>query len=278
MVKIFYLLLLLFSFGYSQQLRENDLLTQKIKSYIDAKTYNKNKAFIEIIFTPRRDYYFKDHLDSVKIIQTLKDNGLLKLFFDTPRELELRFITNGSPLFFVKIMEDTLRNIGYYRYVTTESNLNSSEFRWSISLISEYATDPLVLQNELKKSGCEIMDIQRNSGTNWVYSIDMSNGYLSVPTLLGSKELKLKRSLYPHWFDVSQVSKIEVTSSFRNSWYPYIVYYDSSLHLLKVTQKDSKRSSITLNIPQRAKYMKLSDMYTLKNVKDELVLNPDSSR
>jgi hypothetical protein len=45
-----------------------------------------------------------------------------------------------------------------------------------------------------------------------------------------------------------------------------------------VIKKDSKRSSITLNIPPRAKYMKLSDMYTLKNVKDALVLNPYSNR
>lgn len=276
MVKIFYLLVLSFSLGFGASIQNDANLTQKIKSFIDEETYNQNKAFINIIFSPASNYYFKDHLDSVRIIQTLKENGLLKLFFETPQELNLSFKTNGSPLFFVKIMEDTLRDIGYYRYVTTESNLNSSEFVWNISLTAEYATDPLVLQNELRKNGCEVVDIRRNSPASWVYNIDMNNGYLNVPTLLGSNRLKLKRSLYPHWLDVSQVRKIEITSSFRNSWYPYIAYYDSSLHLLKVIKKDRKRTTITLHIPARAKYMKLSDMYTLKNVKDALVLNPSN--
>lgn len=276
MVKTFFLLLLSFSFGVAASPKNDDALTQKIKSFIDVKTYNQNKAFINIIFSPKSDYYFKDHLDSVKIIQTLKENGLLKLFFKTPQELQLSFKTNGSPLFFVKIMEDTLRDIGYYRYVTTESTLNSSEFVWNIALTSEYATDPFVLQNELRRNGCEVVDIQRNSPTSWVYNIDMSDGYLDVPTLLSSNRMKLKRSLYPHWLDVSQIRKIVITSSFRNSWYPYIAYYDSSLHLLKVIKKDRKRTTITLHVPPRAKYMKLSDLYTLKNVKDALVLDPSN--
>ena len=66
----------------------------------------------------------------------------------------LNFETNGAALFFVKIMGDTLRNIGYYRYVTQESNLQSKRFKWTISLNSEYATDPIILQRELLKSGC----------------------------------------------------------------------------------------------------------------------------
>lgn len=278
MVKVFFTLLLLFTFAFSSEKYEEDLLTLKIKTFIDSSVYESNRAYIDIIFSPKSDYYTKDRIDSVKIVTTLKENGLLNLFFKKPRELKLSFKTSGSPLFFVKIMGDTLRNIGYYRYVTRESNLNSSEFIWSISLKSEYATDPLILQRELQKSGCTVVDLQRNSPTDWSYTIDMRDGHLSLDSLKAGKKNILKRSLYAHWLNISKIKKLAIRSSSRNSWYPYIAYYDSSLHLLKVIKKDKKTRKITLNIPRYAEYIKISDIYTLKNIKDELVLDPIGSR
>jgi len=203
---------------------------------------------------------------------------VLNLFFNKPSELKLSFKTSGSPIFFVKIMGDTLRNIGYYQYVTKESNLDSSEFNWKITLISEYATDPLILQRELKKSGCNIIDIQRNSPTDWSYIIDVSHGYLNIQTLQSAQTVQLKRSLYAHWLDVSQIDKLKISSSKRNDWYPYLAYFDNSLHLLEVFKSDQKTLQTTVNIPENAKYMKLSDLYTLKNIKDTLILNPIGSR
>jgi len=253
-------------------------LTQKIKKLIDKSVYDKNEAYINIILSPKSDYIIGNRVDSVKVIAILKENGLLNLFFKKPSELKLSFKTSGSPLFFVKIMGDTLRNIGYYQYVTKESNLNSSEFSWKITLNSEYATDPLILQRELKKSGCNIVDVQRNSSTDWSYSIDMSNGYLNIKILQALEEVQLKRSLYAHWLDVSKVNQLKISSSARNDWYPYISYFDSSLHLLEVFKSDQKTFKTTVNIPANAKYMKISDLYTLKNIKDTLTLNPIGSR
>jgi hypothetical protein len=281
MVKFFLAFILLLSPLVAQNTSEefeDDALTQKIKTLIDINLYKRNKAYINIIFSPQSDYYNGERVNSVKVVQTLKENGLLDLFFKKPRELNLSFKTSGAPLFFVKIMGDTLRNIGYYRYVTKESTLNSSEFKWTISLTSEYATDPLILQKELQKSGCSIVDVERNSATDWSYVIDMRDGYLNLQTLHSGEKVRLKRSLYAHWLNVSQINKLKIYSSSRNSWYPYIAYYDSSLHLLKVIKKDTKRRNITLNIPSGAQYIKISDIYTLKNIKDTLVLTPIGTR
>jgi len=274
MVKILFTFLLLTTFSFSQEIVEEDLLTQKIKTLIDSKIYKQNKAYIDIIFSNDLDYYNGDRIDAVKVIQTLKDNGLLSLFFKKPKELILTFKTNGSPLFFMKLMGDTLRNIGYYRYVTKESNLDSSEFTWKISFISEYATDPLILKKELKKSSCNIVNIQRNSPTNWTYIIDMKDGQLNVETLESGSEIKLKTSFYAHWLNISTIKKLKISSSRRNNWYPYIAYYDSSLHLLKVIKQNSKTRRVTLKIPNGAYYIKISDIFTLKNIKDALILSP----
>ncbi len=278
MVKIFSTILLLSLLSFANAAQDDKLLTQKIKTFINSSTYDQNKAYIGILFSKKSEYFVNDRVDAVKVIQTLKDNGLLNLFFKKPSELTLRFKTNGSPLFFVKIMGDTLRNIGYYRYVTQESNLNNSEFTWTINLTSEYATDPLILQQELSKSGSQIVDIQRTSATDWTYVVDMRGGRLNVESLQDGVELSLKRSLYSRWIDVSQVKKLKISSSKRNSWYPYVAYYDASLHLLKVEKHDSKSANLVLNLNDNTHYIKISDIYSLKNIRDDLTLMPLGSR
>ena len=260
------------SFSYEDQ------LTKKIKSFLSYNRYERNKKFINIIFSPKSDFYKNDKVDVVKVVQTLKENGLLKLFFNNPKELKLHFKTFGPPLFFVKLMRESLRNIGYYRYITTDSSFTGLEFTWSVSLTSEYATDPLILQQELKKVGCTIVDIEQISSTEWSYVIDMIDGFLNVPILEVSEELKLKRSLYSHWLNVSQIKKLVILSSRRNNWYPYISYYDSSLKLIEVIKRDKRIKKITLNLPEFTKYIKISDIYTLKNLKDELTLYPKVKR
>lgn len=285
MVKSFFLFLLLLSFSFADEIEfvednasEQDPLLEKIQIFLDAKTYEENIEFINVIFDPKSDFYKNERVDSVKVIETLKENGLLHLFFEKPRELQLNFKTSGSPLFFVKLMGDTLRSMGYYRYVTTASHLDASEFTWNINLTSEYATDPLILDRELKKVGCKIIDVERNSDYEWTYVVDMSRGYLNITEVQSAEELRLKRSHYAHWLNVSKVKSITIRSSRRNRWYPYIAYYDASLHLLKVLRENEIMRKMELDIPQNSKYMKISDIYTLKNVRDELVIYPHDSK
>lgn len=283
-VKFFLIATLLFGFltcnSFAQELEsvEDDPVTLKIKSFISEDTYRDNEEFINVIFDPKSSYYIKDRVDVVKVVQTLKSNGLLNLFFKAPQEFTLTFKTNGSPIFFVRIMDDVLSSIGYFRYVTSGAHLDESEFSWTINLTSEYMTDPLILQNALQKSGCDIIDISRDSVKAWSYIIDIGSGELNVPLLEDAAEVQLKRSLYAHWFNVSQIRGLEVRSSRRNHWYPYISYYDASLHLVKLLKRDRVYKSISLLIPKNAKYIKISDLYTLKNLRDGLVLSPMGAR
>jgi len=285
MVKFFLFLCFALSFSYAQegavdinQSLSYDPLMKKIESFLGNKKYQQNRGFIKVIFEPESNYYRNDRVDAIKVVETLKENGLLNLYFKKPEEFRLNFKTSGSPLFFVKIMSDTLRSIGYYRYVTTASTLDTSEFTWSINLTSEYTTDPLALQAQLAKSSCEIIDIERNSAKEWTYVIDITNAQLHVKTLYDGDEVKLKRSLYAHWLNVSNINMLKIKSSRRNSWYPYIAYYDSSLHLVKILKRDKVYREILLQIPKNAIYIKISDLYTLKNVRDELHLFPQGNR
>jgi hypothetical protein len=253
-------------------------LDEKIESLMDSGTYEKNRDYIKVLFSPESSFYSKDRINVLKVVQTLKENGLLNLHFNSPQELNINFKTSGSPLFFVKMLSNSLQDIGYYRYVTKSSNLDDSEFTWSIALTSEYATDPTLLQKELAKKGCAITDVQRVSSTEWTYVIDMSQGYLNIDSLSSGNNITLKRSLYAHWLEVSKVNHITIKSEPRNDWFPYVAFYDESLHLLELVKKDAKQTQITLEVPKYAKYMKVSDMYSLKNIKDDLSVEANGAR
>lgn len=281
MTKLFaFVFLFIIIFGLQKlSATEDDALIKKAKSFIDPKLFSKDKTYLETLFFPKTDFYdLNDKVDSVKVIQTLKNSGIINLFFKKPSEMTVTFKTDGATMLFVKIMSDSLRNIGYYKYITKESSIKDKEFMWKISLVAEYATDPVVLSSELDKSGCKIVDIVRESPTDWTYVIDMKNAKLDVKKLSNAEEVSLKRSLYAYWLDVSKIKNLEIISSDRNNWYPYIAYYDKSLMLLRVVKQDEKKRKMHFEIEDGVHYIKISDIYTLKNIKDPLVLNPSGNR
>jgi hypothetical protein len=274
MVKYFIALL----FATSLMAQQGDMLTQKIQNLLSPSLYSENRGFVRVIFEPKSAYYRGDRVNTLKVIQTLKENGLLKLSFNKPTNFTIHFKTSGSPLFFVKVVGDALQGMGYFRYMTTGSENDASEFTWSISFVTEYATDPLLLQKQLQKSRAYIVDVTKKSKTEWVYTIDISHARLNVKKLNANNETKLRHSLYAYWLDVSSIRSLNISSSARNRWYPYIAFYDSSLHLIKLLKEDRVTRKLSLDIPINTAYMKLTDIYTLKNVKDLLLLTPRGTR
>jgi len=96
--------------------------------------------------------------------------------------------------------------------------------------------------------------------------------------LHNGEKISLKRSLYAHWLNVSKIRMLKIKSSRRNSWYPKIAYYDASLHLVKLLVREKIYREILLKIPKNAIYIKISDAYSMKNLRDELELIPQGSR
>lgn len=277
---LFIAFFVLFTSIFASELDSNKTVSidTKIESILGSKIYNSNKDFINIIFEPKSAYYSDNRLDVVKVVQTLKENGLLNLFFDKPQTITMSFSTDGSPVFFVKLLADTLRSIGYYRYITKESHMNPSEFVWSIELTSEYALDPTILRKELNKRGCDIIDISTDTPASWSYQIDMKNAHLNVLKLEASDIINLERSIYEKWLDVSVINRVVISSNYGNNWYPYISFYDRSLRILKVNKMDRKTTKLGIDIPADTVYIKISDLYTLKNIKNGLNIEAIGSR
>ncbi|MBE0498535.1 MAG: hypothetical protein IBX43_04755 [Campylobacterales bacterium] len=254
----------------NSEAEKKELLLEKIKALIGENAYARHSKFIGIIFADKDEFYTNKRVDVAKVILMLKDNGLLDLFFKKPKEMHLTFQSSGYPLFFVKIMSDTLQSMGYYRFITDWSKQDESGFFWTIRLTGEYAIDPVLLKNALQKRGCDIVDINRNSQTDWSYHIDMKNAYLMLDELLPETQKVLKKSLYEHWLDARSAKSLTIWSLKGNNWYPYISIYDRELHLLKVYKRDRKTYKIKLELPEDTAYLKIADLYSLKNIKEGL--------
>jgi hypothetical protein len=263
---------------YEEVVEQKDLLQEKIKALIGQNAYARHIKFIKIIFSNEENYYMNDRVDVAKVIQTLKDNGLLDLFFKKPQEMHLTFQSSGYPLFFVKIMSDTLQSMGYYRFITDRVKQDESGFFWTIRLTSEYAIDPVLLKDALQKRGCDIVDIDRNSQINWSYHIDMKEAYLMLEELAPYQERVLKKSLYEHWINVKSAKSLTIWSLKGNNWYPYVSIYDKELHLLKVYKRDRKTKKIKLELPEDTAYVKIADLYSLKNIKEGLRIQAQGTK
>ncbi len=259
-------------------LTKKEMLDEKIISFIGEESYERNEDYIHINFNKVDSFYTKEHINVVKVVETLEENGLLHLFFKEPQQYEMTFHSTGDPLFFVKLMGDTLRDIGYYRYVTKESVNDESGFEWKISLEAEYVTDPVLLRKELATRGCEIIDIVRNSATDWHYKIDTSKAHLKVYKLKSGTKKKYKRLQYAKWLDVAQIKAVNIKSHRANFWYPYIALYDSSLRLLKVIKQDKETKKFNLKLPEETRYIRVSDLYTITNIRYGLEFSASGKR
>jgi len=263
---------------HQEVVEQKDMLQEKIKALIGHNAYARHIKFIKIIFSNEENYYLNERVDVAKVIQTLKDNGLLDLFFKKPQEMHLTFQSSGYPLFFVKIMSDTLQSMGYYRFITDRAKQDESGFFWTIRLTSEYAIDPVLLKDALQKRGCDIVDIDRNSQINWSYHIDMKEAYLMLDELAPYQERVLKKSLYEHWVNVKSAKSVTIWSLKGNNWYPYVSIYDKELHLLKVYKRDRKTKKIKLELPEDTAYVKIADLYSLKNIKEGLRIQAQGTK
>ena len=58
--------------------------------------------------------------------------------------------------------------------------------------------------------------------------------------------------------------------SYYDQWYPDLAFFDAQLHLLKSYKRDKKTWQIKLAMPRDAVYVRIGDLYHLKNIKEGL--------
>jgi len=251
-------------------LQAEQSILERVSALMEPKDLKTHKNLIDIVFKDQSKFLRNGRLDSVKVASTLKENGLLNLFFGKPTKIYLDFETGGNALFFTKLINDALRSLGYYRYLNLKASSSEQSFERSIMINSEYAPDPVLFSKILEKIGCTIVNISRANKAHWKYEIDISNAKLNVPSINGSEKLKLRQSRDDYWLRLNNIKKIRLQSIQGNNWYPYVTFYDKNLHLLHIYKKDERTKKITFALPKDTVYIKISDIYQLANLRKGL--------
>ncbi len=265
MLKILFSIFLLFS-----SLSANKLF-DKIENFIGKKQFKLHNNLIQNLFKKQDNFYIgDDKLDYSLLLFTLKEHGLLNLKFKKPQEMKIEFLTNADALKSLKILNDTLRAMGYYYYFTSSAKYDKSldTLIWTIVFHSEYALDPFLLIKELKTQSCNIKSIIKIKNDFWKYSIDVKNAKIRESIKIDKNErVVLQKPLRPYFLEVKDVTSLQVIGRKLNHWFPYIVFYDKHLNILKVIKKKRTYKGYKTKIPSGTQYIKVTDLYTLINIK-----------
>ncbi len=267
MKKLFLILL------FSLSLLANTALQDKIKSYVGDAKYETQKNLIQVLFAQNADFTKANGaIDSVKVIAILKKNGLMKLLYDKPIHLRLAFRTAGDPVIFLKIINESLETMGYNYFLTNNALKDASGFVWEIYLQTEHVVDPVAFANALELRGCSIDNIVKNEDHYWFYDIDSGNAYLSAKKLENGVSTNLGKPIKPYWINVKNAKEMSISVHAGDKWFPDVVFFDESLHVLGDTKSDESVRSLKMKIPKGTVYIKISDAFILENIKHGLSL------
>jgi len=258
------------------------LLDDKIKNIVGEKEYIFHKNLIDSFISDSSLYYMGDKINYNSVLKMLSENGLLKLKYNQPQNINIIFEISSNPLKSVKIIKDTLSSMGYSYYFTKSltqkveryNETNNVKVLWTINLKSEYMIDPFVFNEELNVVGGATRDIVKLDDTTWKYTIDTNNANLlnSKKIILGEK-LKLTKPLNPYVFRVdNNATNLKVFSRRLNNWHPRISFYDKDLNSISSEKKERKYKGISVSIPLSTYYIKIDDRYTLTNIRRGLTV------
>lgn len=247
-----------------------NVLDEKIINLIGKNSYERNKSFINKIFSPANSFYQNGNLDIHRVISILQNNGLLKLKFASPREFNAIFSAQCSPLLLLKTINQSLSYMGYSYWIPSEASYENETATIRISLNTEHIIDPIILINELKKSGFVVVNITQNTQSQWEYSLSLADSKIPNATFIAKgNSVDVYEVSGQYWLEVGSLGRLEVQSIKNQNFNPKIVFFDRNLNILDI-QELSKRQNFNVSIIENTKFIKISDRILQNNLKGGL--------
>jgi len=252
------------------------IIKDKVKNIIGKTEYNHHKNLINMLFDDNSKFIVNNKIRYNHLLKELQKNGLLKLKFDKPTEIVLKFTikNNNKSIRAFKIINDTMQAMGYRYFFTKTMNVDSKNtLTWEVRFKAEYMTDPVVFIEELYKNNCKVINIENIKSNNWLYELDFSQASLNSALKVEKYEkLKFTKPLRAILLKVNNAKRLSATSRHLNRWFPHIVFFNKDLTILGIVKKDKVHRNLTTLVPHNTKYIKITDMYNLINIKRGLTI------
>ncbi len=252
-----------------------NILDEKVRNLMQESNYQSHKKLTKILFRNKEQFYKNEKLNLPKIINTLKENGLLKLNHSIPKKMELGFKVSKNPIKTIKIVEDIFKSMGYYYIFTKKASLTKDGiFVWTINIQTKNMPDPSELIKRLYNQNIKVVDISRYGKNSMSYELETSYSRITAMQVVPSNKIvNLKKPFKEYFLSISPDSyEINIKSNNQDRWYPYIVYFDINLQVLKVIRKKTKIKKLATTIPTATRYIKIGDNFNLKNIKTGLTV------
>lgn len=261
-MKIIVLIALVVNLGFAS------LLQEKIKSFIGPQAYDLQRNLIRVIFKPEENFLkHNGEVDDIKVLKELKQTGLLQLFYKEPRYLSITFEADKNPLIFMRVINESLNAMGYNYFLTNRVSKKQDHFVWQIDLKTEHVIDPTDFSERLRERGCFIKRIEKPAQEAWSYVINTDDIRVGARQIEPNTTVELFRPMKPYWVEVDGAQSISLRSSLADRWHPSVVFFDEALHVIKDYRNENVRNTLKIKVPQDARYVKISDIYTLDNIK-----------
>ena len=251
-----------------------NILDTKVKNIVGSKEYQIHNRLIKNIFNNENQFIISERINYLKVFKVLRENGLLNLRLNKPQNIEVTFEMNSDNIMSYKILLNTIQSLGYRHVITKSLQLDSNNLlRWTMSIKTEYMLDTYLLIKELQKNNGIVKDIVQTDKQHWQYFIDFKNAKVATAKKIPSFErVVFNKPLRPIFVSINNGKTLSIISRVLNRWYPYIVFYDKNLNILKSYKKDSAIKKMGIDIPAGCRYIMVKDMYNLVNIKRGLTL------
>ena len=252
-------------------LHASEALEETIEKLVEPSSLVTHKKLLGVLFQYDDEFTLPNgRIDIIKVVGTLKENGLIKLFHRTPTSIHTTFSSEMNPLFMMKALSDTLTKLGYHYILTHELAHDHNVTHWTVAYKSQHAIDPISLATELNKYNITVDSLDIDD-TKWHYRLSSQEPVLLdiAPIPSGLEDMTpLNDPRGEYWIQVeSNASVAFIKSHYPDLWHPYIICYNSNLEILKMYKRDRATKSIKLLLPEGTKYIKLTDMFTSENLK-----------
>jgi hypothetical protein len=243
-------------------------LDEKVENIIGKKDFKIHNSLVHLLFKDKNRYVVNGNINYISLFKTLQKNGLLNLKLNKTKDITIEFDTSSSKLMAFKILNDTMQSLGYrYFFTKTMDITNKNNMLWKIVFKAEYMIDPVELLGELKKYNCKAIDVVRVDSSYWSYKIDFSNSVINSIKIEKDERVKFQKPLKPYILKIQDAKSLQVISRNLNNWFPHIVFFDKDLTTLKVIKKNKITRGLTVKVPEDSRYIKITDMYNLINIK-----------
>lgn len=245
------------------------VIKEKVENIIGTNDYKVHNSLIDLLFKDESKYIVNGKIKYYKLFKILQENGLLNLRLNKPSDIEIEFSSINNNFKSYKILNDTMQVLGYRYFFTKSMSVTEQEHLvWQIMFKAEYMLDPVVLLKELRVNGCKIIQVINHGSNKWSYEIDFDNAELANAIKIDKNErVKFQKPLRAYMLKVTDAKSLQVISRNLNNWFPHIVFFDEDLKVLNTIKKDRVYKGLKIKVPNNTRYVKITDMYNLINIK-----------